>query len=330
MAFWPINLRIETDTMAANSVSAGKVVRQQTLKNSIHCSGVALHSGVRVNMNLHPAEADTGIVFRRTDAAGGTEVQALWRNAIETPLCTTLVDSKGNQVATIEHLMSALNACGIDNAVIELNGPEVPIMDGSAAPFVFLIECAGVAVLDSPRRALRILSEVTVSEPHRSASLTPGSGFTVGFEIDFGDTLIGRQEWFTEVNESSFKRDVARARTFGLAQDIEKMRALGLARGGSLENAIVINGQEILNEEGLRFHNEFVRHKVLDSIGDLYLIGTPIIGHFHGDRAGHALTLRLLQALFAEEEAWEWTELTVAPAAAGAQAQPHRAVAARA
>jgi UDP-3-O-[3-hydroxymyristoyl] N-acetylglucosamine deacetylase len=316
--------------MAADSGSTGKVVRQQTLKNSIHCSGVALHSGAKVSMVLHPAEADTGIVFRRTDSAGGSEVRALWRNAVETPLCTTLVDAKGNQVATVEHLMSALNACGIDNAVIELNGPEVPIMDGSAAPFVFLIECAGVETQSSPRRALRILSEVSVSEPHRSASLAPGSGFTVGFEIDFPNTLIGHQEWFTEVSESAFKRDVARARTFGFVQDIEKMRAMGLARGGSLDNAIVVNGQEILNDEGLRFANEFVRHKVLDSIGDLYLVGTPIIGHFQGDRAGHALTLRLLQALFAEEEAWEWTELTAAPVVAGGQAQPSRAVAARA
>ena len=318
--------------MAASSAAAGgSVVRQQTLKNSIHCSGVALHSGAKVNMVLHPGEADTGIVFRRTDAAGGTEVQALWHNAVETPLCTTLVDGKGNQVATIEHLMSAFNACGIDNAVIELNGPEVPIMDGSAAPFVFLIECAGIEVQASPRRALRILQQVSVAEPHRAASLAPGAGFTVGFEIDFPNTVIGRQEWFTEVNEGAFKRDVARARTFGLAQDIEKMRAMGLARGGSLENAVVVNGHEIVNPEGLRFTNEFVRHKVLDSIGDLYLVGTPIIGHFQGDRAGHALTLHLLQALFAEEGAWEWTDLTTpAPTASGARTQPSRAVAARA
>lgn len=316
--------------MAVNSASAGQAVRQQTLKNSINCSGVALHSGAKVSMVLHPAEADTGIVFRRTDAAGGIEVQALWRNAIETPLCTTLVDARGNHVATIEHLMAALAGCGIDNAVIELNGPEVPIMDGSAAPFVFLIECAGVAVQDSPRRALRILSDVAVSEPHRAAFLAPGSSYTVGFEIEFPNTLIGHQEWFTEVNESAFKRDVARARTFGLVQDIEKMRAMGLARGGSLENAVVVNGQEIVNDDGLRFDNEFVRHKVLDSIGDLYMAGAPIIGHFQGERAGHALTLRLLQALFADEDAWEWTELTAAPSGAGAQVQPGRAVAARA
>lgn len=316
--------------MAVNSALTANVVRQQTLKNSIHCSGVALHSGAKVSMVLHPAEADTGIVFRRTDAAGGTEIQASWRNAIETPLCTTLVDPRGNQVTTIEHLMSALSGCGIDNAVIELNGPEVPIMDGSAAPFVFLIECAGVAVQNSPRRALRILENVSVSEPHRAASLAPGRGFTVGFEIVYPDTLIGRQEWFTEVNESAFKRDVARARTFGLVQDIEKMHAMGLARGGSLDNAVVVNGHEVVNEEGLRFADEFVRHKVLDSIGDLYMVGTPIIGHFHGDRAGHALTLRLLQTLFAREGAWEWTELTSSPVATGAQAQPGRAVAAHA
>lgn len=315
--------------MVSDRASAGNLVRQQTLKNSIHCSGVALHSGAKVNMTLHPAEANTGIVFRRTDADGGSEVQALWRNAVETPLCTTLVDVRGNQIATIEHLMSALSGCGIDNAVIELNGPEVPIMDGSAAPFVFLIECAGVTVQDSPRRAIRILSEMTVSEPHRSATLSPGAGYTVGFDIDFGDTLIGQQEWFTEVTESAFKRDVARARTFGFVQDIERMRAMGLARGGSLDNAIVVNGQEIMNEEGLRYGNEFVRHKVLDSIGDLYLAGGPIIGHFQGDKAGHALTLRLLNTLFADAEAWEWAEIQVSGSQA-ASVQPERAVAARA
>ncbi|WP_420349769.1 UDP-3-O-acyl-N-acetylglucosamine deacetylase [Pelagibius sp.] len=315
--------------MVSDRASAGGFVRQQTLKNSIHCSGVALHSGAKVNMTLHPAEANTGIVFRRTDADGGSEVQALWSNAVETPLCTTLVDGRGNQIATIEHLMSALCGCGIDNAVVELNGPEVPIMDGSAAPFVFLVECAGVAVQDSPRRAIRILSETTVSEPHRSAVLSPGAGYTVGFDIDFGDTLIGQQEWFTEVTESAFKRDVARARTFGFVQDIERMRAMGLARGGSLDNAIVVNGKEIMNEEGLRYGNEFVRHKVLDSIGDLYLAGGPIIGHFQGDKAGHALTLRLLNTLFADSEAWEWSEVPVTSGRA-ASVQPDRAVAARA
>jgi len=316
--------------MAPKPASEANLVRQKTLKNSIDCSGIALHSGIKVNMALHPAEANSGIVFRRTDVDGGTEIRALWKNAIETPLCTSIVDTRGNQIATIEHLMAALSGCGIDNVVIELNGPEVPVMDGSAAPFVFLIECAGVIEQDSPRRAIRILSETSVSEPHRGAALSPGAGFTVGFEIDFGDTLIGHQEWFTEVTEGAFKRDVGRARTFGFMQEIDKLRAMGLARGGSLDNAIVVNGKEIMNEEGLRYGNEFVRHKVLDSIGDLYLAGGPIIGHFQGDRAGHALTLRLLNALFADSEAWEWTDLTQRNTAVGGRAPLDRAVAARA
>ncbi len=314
--------------MASGRASAEIVVRQKTLKNPIHCSGVALHTGAKVSMALHPAEANSGIVFRRTDADGGTEIQALWKNAVETPLCTTLVDKRGNQVATIEHLMSALSGCGIDNAVIELNGPEVPVMDGSAAPFVFLIECAGVVEQDSPRRALRILGETSVSEPHRAATLSPGAAYTVGFEIDFGDTLIGQQGWFTEVSESAFKRDVARARTFGFVHEIDKLRAMGLARGGSLDNAVVVNGNAVLNEEGLRYSNEFVRHKVLDSIGDLYLAGGPIIGHFQGEKAGHALTLRLLNALFADAEAWEWTDMTVGSTAVAGQVETTHAAAA--
>ena len=316
--------------MAAKGVSEANVVRQKTLKNSINCSGIGLHSGVKVSMTLHPAEANSGIVFRRTDADGGSEIQALWKNAVETPLCTSLVDSRGNQVATIEHLMAALCGSGIDNAVIELNGPEVPVMDGSAAPFVFLIECAGVVEQNSPRRAIRILSETAVIEPNRGATLSPGAGFTVGFEIDFGDTVIGHQEWFTEVTEGAFKRDVGRARTFGFMHEIDKLRSMGMALGGSLDNAIVVNGQEIMNEEGLRYGNEFVRHKVLDSIGDLYLAGGPIIGHFQGDRAGHALTLRLLQTLFADADAWEWTDLVQSSAAAAGPGPLERVVAARA
>ena len=314
--------------MASDRASTDFVVRQKTLKNPIHCSGVALHSGAKVNMALHPAEANSGIVFRRTDADGGTEIQALWKNAVETPLCTTLVDKKGNQVTTIEHLMAALSGCGIDNVVIELNGPEVPVMDGSAAPSVFLIECAGVVEQDSPRRAVRILSETSVSEPHRSATLSPGSGFTLGFEIDFGDTLIGQQDWFTEVTESAFKRDVARARTFGFVQEVHKLRSMGLGLGGTLDNTVVVDDKEIMNEEGLRYSNEFVRHKVLDSIGDLYLAGGPIIGHFQGEKAGHALTLRLLNALFADAEAWEWTDLTVGSAIVAGQLETNRAAAA--
>ena len=288
-------------------------VRQTTLKNPIHCSGVGLHTGTKVSMSLLPADADSGIVFRRTDiAAGAAHMAATWRNAVETPLCTTLEAENGVKVSTIEHLMAALRGCGIDNALIELTGPEVPIMDGSAAPFVFLIECAGTVKQTAPRRALRIIKPVSIGDSDRSASLVAGDGFSINFEIDFDSPAVNRQEWFVDVTEKSFKREIARARTFGFLHEVDELRAKGLARGGSLDNAIVISGEEIINDGGLRFQNEFVRHKVLDSIGDLYLAGAPILGHFHGVRSGHALTLRLLRALFDNAAAWCWVDLSEA------------------
>ncbi|WP_282606828.1 UDP-3-O-acyl-N-acetylglucosamine deacetylase [Pelagibius sp. Alg239-R121] len=319
--------------MTGQSGISGEFVRQKTLKNSIHCSGVGLHSGAKINMTLLPAPANTGVVFRRVDINGGNnEVKASWENAVETPLCTTLVGQDGIKIATIEHLMSALAGYEIDNVVVELNGAEVPVMDGSAAPFVFLIECAGTVEQDTPRRALRIIEHVETSESHRSASVAPGKGFSINFEIDFDSRAVGRQEWFVEVSQTSFKREVSRARTFGFLQEFDKLLELGLARGGSLDNAVVISGDTVMNEGGLRYDDEFVRHKVLDSIGDLYLIGGPIIGHFHGVRAGHALTLRLIKSLFAQESAWEWVDMThsdlMPPLAAPARLQP--AVAAQA
>jgi len=301
-------------------------VQQRTLKNSIHCSGVGLHNGEKVSMTLHPAAADSGIRFRRTDiAGGGAEIQATWRNAIETPLCTTLVSADGTRIATIEHLMSAFLGCGIDNLLVELSGPEVPIMDGSAAPFVFLIECAGTVEQKARRRALRVLKHVAVDEPQRAASLTPGDSLSVHFEIDFESPVIAKQECFTRITDGSYKREIARARTFGFLHDVDRLRAMGLARGGSLDNAIVISGRDILNEGGLRFEDEFVRHKVLDSIGDLFLIGAPIQGHFHGLRAGHSLTLRLLHKMMADADAWEWVDAQE-PAALQPHAEPTGAV----
>ena len=302
----------KADAFRMNGRSGGKmgVICQKTLKNSIHCAGIGLHSGQKVAMTLHPAEADSGIRFRRRDL-GGREICGTWENAVETPLCTTLVDDDGTKMAvTVEHLMSAFAGCEIDNALVELDGVEVPAMDGSAAPFVFLIECAGTVRQDAPRRALRILKHIAIEEPNRSASLTPGIGLSVNFEIDFDSPVVSRQEWFTTVNNVVYKREIARARTFGFLQDVAKLRASGLALGGSLDNAIVVDGDRILNEEGLRFENEFVRHKILDSIGDLYLAGGPILGHFHGVCAGHCLTTRLLKQLFADESAWCWTDLT--------------------
>jgi UDP-3-O-[3-hydroxymyristoyl] N-acetylglucosamine deacetylase len=311
-------------------------MRQRTLKNSIHCSGIGLHSGIKSNMTLHPAEADTGIRFRRNGTVRLTEVAATWRNAIETPLSTTLKGDSDIKIGTVEHLLSALSGCAIDNVVIEVNGPEVPVMDGSSAPFVFLIECAGTVTQDAPRRALEIRHNVTVSDSRRSATAMPGRGLSIDFEIDFDNKAVARQDWSFQVTPASYKREVSRARTFGFLQEVDKLREMGLALGGSLDNAIVINGDQVLNDGGLRYDNEFVRHKVLDLIGDLTLIGGPVIGKFHCVRAGHSMTLRMLRTLFADESAWRWRELTEADQeigpdpAMGASVPPARAVAERA
>ncbi len=307
------------------------MVRQRTLKNSIHCSGIGLHLGDKISMTLHPAEADSGIRFLRTDIEGTAAcVPADWRHAIETPLCTTLMNPQGVRIATIEHLMAALAGCGVDNCLIELNGSEVPIMDGSAAPFVFLIECAGVVEQPAPRRSLRILERIEVVEPGRSVALVPDSDFTVAYDIDFPSPAVAQQSWRGSINEHAFKRDLSRARTFGFLEDVTRLRERGLARGGSLDNAVVISGTTILNTGGLRYEDEFVRHKVLDGVGDLYLTGGPIEGRFEAHCAGHAITLRLLHKLFAETAAWEWVE-SPAPERRGsrpsAEVMPLRAVA---
>ena len=315
--------------MTTKGRTSQNTLRQKTLKNSIHCSGIGLHSGLSVDMVLHPAEAGSGIRFRRSDLRNA-DIPATWENAVETPLCTTLSGQDGIRIATVEHLMSALSGCGIDNALVELNGPEVPAMDGSAAPFVFLIECAGTSEQNAPRRALEIRKEVTVSDPHRSATVKPGSGLSIDFEIDFDSSLIHRQTWSIQMSQAAYKRDVSRARTFGFLHEVDKLREMGLALGGSLDNAIVINGEGILNDGGLRYENEFVRHKVLDLIGDLYLVGGPVIGAIEGTRAGHGLTLRLIRALFADKSAWAWRDMTHADLdlSMGPSTAPARAVAA--
>jgi len=292
--------------------------RQKTLKGTIDCSGVGLHSGAHVAMTLRPAATDSGIVFVRSDVAGGgAEILARWDTVVDTRLNTTIGNDDGVNIGTIEHVMAALSGAGVDNAIVELNGPEVPIMDGSAAPFVFLIECAGVVEQDAPRKVIEILRPVSVGDRARSAMLSPGNSFSVSFEIDFEGTLIDHQQFFGDFSNGAFRRDIARARTFGFEEEVEELRAAGLARGGSLDNAIVVSGDRILNDDGLRFENEFVRHKVLDSIGDLYLAGGQIIGHFHGFRSGHGLNHELLRALFADKGAWQVSELT-----AGEPAEP--------
>jgi len=301
------------------------IAQQQTLKSAIHCRGVALHSGARVAMTLRPAAPDTGIVFRRSDRAGA-EIKAAWENTVEQALCTKLDDGEGLTIATIEHLMAALAGLEIDNAVIEIDGGEVPVMDGSAAPFVFLLECAGTVAQDAPRRAIKIRKPISVAENGRSAALTPDAGFSMSFAIDFATDAINRQDITIAIDPDSFKSDIARARTFGFLHEADQMRAAGLARGASLENAVVISGHQVLNREGLRYVDEFVRHKVLDALGDLYLAGAPILGHFRGVRSGHALNRRLLAALFADPAAWCYTTLAGrAPVAPQWEEVPRRA-----
>ena len=290
----------------------GKIetVAQQTLKQPINCTGIALHCGLNVTMTLGPGEADSGILFRRTDiAGGGALIPARWDHVTDTRMCSTLGERDGVTIGTVEHLMAALAGMEIDNAVVEVNGPEVPIMDGSAAPFVFLIECAGVVAQDRPRRVIRVLKPIAVDDGERYASLAPGNGFSVRFDIDFDSQAVSRQRISVALGNGAFKRELARARTFGFLHEVEELRAAGLARGGSLDNAVVINGDKVLNEGGLRYDDEFVRHKALDAIGDLYLAGAPLRGHFYGQRSGHGTNNALLRALFADAEAWRYDEM---------------------
>ncbi len=284
------------------------VVMQRTLKTSINCSGVALHSGLKVSMTLFPADANSGIVFKRTDIAGrGAEIPARWDHVVDTRMCTTLGNDDGVTIGTVEHLMAALAGCGVDNARIELNGPEVPIMDGSSQPFVFLVDCAGVVDQDTPRRVIRVLKSISVDDG--AARLSPGSHLSLDFEIDFDNELVSKQTLSVGVVNGSFAKELARARTFGFLHEVESLRAAGLAKGGSLDNAVVVSGDSVLNEGGLRYDDEFVRHKVLDAIGDLYLSGAPIIGNFQGVCSGHATNNALLHALFADPDAWEYDVL---------------------
>lgn len=286
------------------------LINQKTIASPAGCTGIALHSGARANVCIAPADTDTGIVVRRIDIVnGGSIIPVSWRNVVDSRLATTIGNGYGITVSTIEHLMAALAGCEIDNAIIEVDGPELPIMDGSAAAFVQLIEQAGVVAQAAPRRAIKIRRRIDVGDHERSISLTPANTFSISFEIDFDAEPIARQELTLRTVNGNFKSDLAPARTFGFAEDVDRLRQAGLALGGSLENAIVISDGEVLNEEGLRYHDEFVRHKILDCIGDLYLAGAPIVGHVHGARSGHALNHRLVEKLFEQGDAWSYVDL---------------------
>ena len=301
------------------AVPNGRAQLQKTLKGPIHCSGIGLHSGSKVSLTLEPGQPDGGIVFLRTDlAADKAEIRADWRSVVDTRLCTVIANQHGAQVGTVEHLMAALAGSAIDNAVVRVDHAEVPAMDGSAEPFVFLIECAGIVEQAKPRRAIQVLRPVSVGNDGRNANLAPAADARFSFEIDFDNPAVARQELSVTLSQDSFKTQICRARTFGFAKDAEVMRAQGLARGASLDNAVVVGpDNKVLNDGGLRYDDEFVRHKMLNSVGDLYLAGGPICGHYRGLRAGHRLNNQLLRALFADQRAWAYTWIDQAQAMAG-------------
>ena len=282
------------------------MIKQRTLRNSIRATGVGLHTGKKVYLTLRPAPIDTGIVFRRVDLDPVVEIPAKAQNVGDTTLSTTLV--KGDvRISTVEHLLSAMAGLGIDNAYVEMNASEVPIMDGSAGPFVFLLQSAGIEEQAAAKKFIRIKREVRLDDGDKFASFLPRNGFKVSFSIDFDHPVFRGRPASAEVDfcSTSFVREVSRARTFGFMHDMENLRSQGLAQGGSVDNAIVVDDFRIVNEDGLRYEDEFVRHKVLDAIGDLYLLGNSLIGEFRAHKSGHALNNMLLRELIAQPDAWE-------------------------
>ena len=283
------------------------MIKQRTLKNMIRASGVGLHTGQKVYLALHPADNDTGIVFRRTDLDPFVEIEALAENVGETQLSTTLV--KGDvKVSTVEHLLSALAGLGVDNVRIDVSAPEIPIMDGSAAPFVFLLQCAGLRKQESAKKFVRVTKDVTFEQDGKHVTFAPFNGFKLNFNIDYDHPVFQSQATSASVNFSTevFVRDVSRARTFGFMHEYDYLKSMGLVRGGSLNNAIVVDKYEILNEGGFRYHDEFVKHKILDAIGDLYLIGNGLICQFDAYKSGHGLNNASLRELIARKDAWEY------------------------
>lgn len=302
------------------------MILQRTLKNVIRATGVGLHSGEKVYLTLKPAAPDTGIVFRRTDLTPVVDIPAHALNVGETTLSTTLVKDHA-RVDTVEHLLSAMAGLGIDNAVVELSAQEVPIMDGSSGPFVFLLQSAGIAEQNVPKRFIRIKRKVEVREGDKVASFVPYDGFKVSFEIDFDHPVFRQsvQKASLDFSSTSYVKEVSRARTFGFTKDLEYMRSKNLALGGSVKNAIVVDDYRVLNEDGLRYDDEFVKHKILDAVGDLYLLGHSLIGEFVGYKSGHGLNNKLLRELLQQQDAWEFVEFPeetapisyMRPAAAG-------------
>lgn len=285
-----------------------EMIRQRTLKNVIKATGVTLHGGERAELVLYPAPINTGIIFRRTDLDPMVEIKGSAENVGDTTLSTTL--TKGDvRVSTVEHLLSAFAGLGIDNAYVDINAPEIPIMDGSAGPFVFLIQSAGIEEQSAAKRFIRIKRKVKITDGDKWACFEPFNGFKVTFTLDYDHPLFNKSHTKTttlDFSSLSYVKEVSRARTFGFMADFEKLQAMNLARGASMDNAIAIDDFRVLNEDGLRYENEFVRHKILDAVGDLYLLGSSLIGEFSGFKSGHSLNNRLLRQLLADKEAWEF------------------------
>lgn len=283
------------------------MIKQRTLKNIIQATGVGLHSGKKVLLTLKPAPANTGIVFVRVDLDEPCSLPALAHNVTDTTMSTTLGNERAS-IATVEHILAAIAGLGIDNAYIEVNAPEVPIMDGSAAPFVFLIQSAGIEEQNAPKKFVKIKKRIEVECGDKTASLAPYDGFKINFGIEFEHPVFNAvpQKASIDFSATSFAREVSRARTFGFMADYEKLREMNLAQGGSLDNAIVVDDYRILNEDGLRYKDEFVKHKILDAVGDLYLLGNGLIGEFTGFKSGHALNNHLIKHVLADKTAWEY------------------------
>jgi UDP-3-O-[3-hydroxymyristoyl] N-acetylglucosamine deacetylase len=300
-----------------------RVLKQRTLKNVIRATGIGLHTGKKIYLTLRPAAPDTGIIFRRVDLDTPVEIKAEPRNVGDTTLSTTL-SKDGVNISTVEHLLSAMAGLGVDNAYIELNAAEVPIMDGSAGPFVFLLQSAGIVEQNKPKKFIKILKPVVVESEGKWARFDPFNGFKVGFTIEFNHPVFksARQTSEIDFSSTSFLKEVSRARTFGFIKDVERLREQNLVLGGSLDNAVVVDDYRVLNEDGLRYEDEFVKHKILDAIGDLYLLGHSLIGAFTGYKSGHALNNMLLRKLLDQPNAWEEVIFEDEAAAPISYAQP--------
>ena len=278
--------------------------RQRTVRDNVSCTGIGLHSGEKVTLTIKPAPPDSGIKFIRKDLSTRRAIKAHFDNVINTTMCTT-IGNNGNRVSTIEHLMAAFFGFGIDNALVEIDGPEVPIMDGSSAPFIFLLKSVGITEQKKPKQFIIVKKPFTIQEGSRSISIKPSKELKISFTVDFHHPLISNQKYDFHFSGKDFIDEISKARTFGFLKDIETLREAGLAKGGSLDNAIVIDDFRVLNEDGLRYKDEFVRHKILDFIGDLAVIGSPIIGHFHIQKSGHSLNQTMLKKLASNKKYWK-------------------------